>query len=350
MIWLDYDLRYQVAWWGALALALGCGLWVARRRARRGGFAFPAARLKGLQPSLRARLAYAPQLTRGLAITLGLLALARPQLPQEESADVEGIDIVVALDMSGSMVAVDISAQELTELQNRGEEPSNRFQIAIKVLKDFIQSRQYDRVSLVIFGKEAFLQFPLTLDYGVMLKILDQMELGDIDGNATVIGNALAMSLSRLKESDAKSKLVILLTDGEDNGSNISPRELAGEAKRRGVPVFPILVGTHDQSWEPTDLVDLMTGQRRYQRVDNPVNPTLLKEIAQTTSGEFYRASDTESLQKNLHDILDTFEKSRLVDYAVAERTEAAPWLIWAALALALIELVLSQVIVRRFP
>lgn len=176
------------------------------------------------------------------------------------------------------------------------------------------------------------------------------MAIGDIDGNATVIGNALAMSLSRLKESEAKTKLVILLTDGEDNGSNISPRELAAEAKRRGVPVFPILVGTHDQSWEPTDLVDVMTGQRRYKRVDNPVNPTLLKELAKTTSGEFYRASDSESLQQNLHDILDSFEKSRLVDYAVAERTEAAPWLIWAALALLLLELCLSQVIVRRFP
>lgn len=350
MILLDYELSYQAAWWVALVSSLGCALWATRRRALRGGLSFPAARLRGLKPSLRARLAYAPQLTRGLIIALGLFALARPQLPQEENADVEGIDIVVALDMSGSMVAVDISAQELTALQNKGEEPSNRFQIAIKVLKDFIQSRQYDRVSLVVFGKEAFLQFPLTLDYGVMLKILDQMALGDIDGNATVIGNALAMSLSRLKESDAKSKLVILLTDGEDNGSNISPRELAEEAKRRGVPVFPILVGTHDQSWEPTDLVDLMTGQRRYQRVDNPVNPTLLKELAQLTSGEFYRASDTESLQKNLHDILDSFEKSRLVDYAVAERTEAAPWLIWAALALLLLELTLSQVVVRRFP
>jgi len=350
MIWLDYELSYQIAWWVALALCCLGGLWAFKRLRHRSGLRFPAARLSGLKPSWRARLAYAPQVTRALVILLGLLALARPQLPQEESADVEGIDIVVALDMSGSMVAVDLSAQELTELQNAGKEPSNRFQIAIKVLKDFIQSRQYDRVSLVVFGKEAFLQFPLTLDYGVMLKILDQMALGDIDGNATVIGNALAMSLSRLKESEAKTKLVILLTDGEDNGSNISPRELAAEAKRRGVPVFPILVGTHDQSWEPTDLVDVMTGQRRYKRVDNPVNPTLLKELAKTTSGEFYRASDSESLQQNLHDILDSFEKSRLVDYAVAERTEAAPWLIWAALALLLLELCLSQVIVRRFP
>lgn len=350
MIWLDYEFSYQMAWWTTLVVLTLSMLWALKKRTIRGGFTFPAARLKGLQPSLRTRLAYAPQYIRVFIIAFGLLALARPQLPQEESADVEGIDIIVALDMSGSMIAVDISAQELTELQNQGKEPANRFQIAIKVLKDFIQSRQYDRVSLVIFGKEAFLQFPLTLDYGVMLKILDQMDLGDIDGNATVIGNALAMSLSRLKESDAKSKLVILLTDGEDNGSNISPRELAEEAKRRQVPVFPILVGTHDQSWEPTNLVDTMTGQRRYQRVDNPVNPTLLKEIAQTTSGEFYRATDTESLQKNLHDILDSFEKSRLVDYAVAERTEAAPWLIWMALALLVIELILSQVVVRRFP
>jgi Ca-activated chloride channel family protein len=279
-----------------------------------------------------------------------LLALARPQVPQEETAEVEGIDIVVAFDMSGSMTAVDLSAEDLVELQNKGETPKDRFKIATDVLKDFIQSRRYDRVSLVVFGKEAFLQFPLTLDYGVMLKILDQMALGDIDGAGTAIGNALAMSLARLQESEAKSKLIILLTDGEDNGSNISPRELAEEAKRRGVPIFPILVGTDDQSWQPSDVVDVFTGQRRYQRVDNPVNPTLLKEIAKVTEGEFYRASDPESLRRDLHDILDTFEKSRLVDYAVAERTEVAPWLIWGALALLLLELTLSQLVVRRFP
>jgi Ca-activated chloride channel family protein len=203
---------------------------------------------------------------------------------------------------------------------------------------------------LVVFGKDAFLQFPLTLDYGVMLKILDQMELGDIDGSATVIGNALAMSLARLKESEAKTKLIILLTDGEDNGSNISPMQLAEEAQKREVSVFPILVGTDGQSWQPTEFADPFTGQRKYQPVENAVNPALLEKIAQMTKGIFYRATDQASLEEDFQDILNTFEKSRLVDYAVAERTEIFPYFIWFSLMCILLELILSQVIVRRFP
>lgn len=350
MIWLDYDPLYQAAWLGAALLAALLFALAWRRRGARPGLLFPGARLRDLRLTWRARLAHAPLALRGLALALGLAALARPQVPQEETAEVEGIDIVVAFDMSGSMTTVDIAAEQLVALQNEGKSPKDRFEIATDVLKGFIESRRYDRVSLVVFGKEAFLQFPLTLDYGVMLKVLDGMRLGDIDGAGTAIGNALAMCLARLQESEAKSRLVILLTDGEDNGSNISPRELAQEAKRRGVPVFPILVGTDDQSWQPSDTVDVFTGQRRYQRVDNPVNPTLLKEIAELTGGRFYRASDPESLRSDLHDILDAFEKSRLVDYAVAERTELFPWLVWAALAALLLELALSQVALRRFP
>jgi len=350
VIWLDYDPPYQAAWLAGALLALALFTLAWRRRGARSGLLFPAARLRGLRRGWRARLAHAPLALRGLALALGVAALARPQIPREETAEVEGIDIVVAFDMSGSMTTVDISAEALVALQNEGKAPKDRFEIATAVLKGFIESRRYDRVSLVVFGKEAFLQFPLTLDYGVMLKVLDGLRLGDIDGAGTAIGNALAMSLARLQESEAKSKLIILLTDGEDNGSNIAPRELADEAKRRGVPVFPILVGTDDQSWQPSDTVDVFTGQRRYQRVDNPVNPTLLKEIAERTGGRFYRASDPESLRSDLHDILDAFEKSRLVDYAVAERTELFPWLVWAALAALLLELALSNVALRRFP
>ena len=187
-------------------------------------------------------------------------------------------------------------------------------------------------------------------DYGVMLKILDQMELGDVNGEGTAIGNALAMSLARLQESEAKSRLIILLTDGEDRGSNVAPRQVAELAKNKKVPVFPILVGSEAQSWQPSNMVDIYTGQRSYQAVENQVNPGLLKEIAKTTSGQYYRATDSESLSNDFQDILDSFEKSRLVDYAVAERTELFPYFIWAALCTLLIELFLSTIILRRYP
>ena len=352
MIWFDYEQREFWLWCAGALLILVIWLSAWFRRGRRAGLVFPARRLnrQGLRRGWRARAAHAPLFLRLLTLSLVMAALARPQVPQDETAEVEGIDIVVAMDVSGSMSSIDISEQELISMQNKGETPDDRFKVAVKVIKDFISSRQYDRVSLVVFGKEAFLQFPLTLDYGVMLKILDQMELGDVNGEGTAIGNALAMSLARLQESEAKSRLVILLTDGEDRGSNVAPRQVAQLAKDKGIPVFPILVGSEAQSWQPSNMVDIYTGQRSYQAVENQVNPGLLKEIAEMTDGQYYRATDSESLSHDFRDILDSFEKSRLVDYAVAERTELFPYLIWAALCTLLLEVIFSTVILRRYP
>ena len=279
-----------------------------------------------------------------------VFAIARPQLTENETAEVEGIDIVVAFDMSMSMEQVDMSDTALVALQNEGKDPPNRFANAVEVLREFVQSRQYDRVSLVIFGKEAFLQFPLTLDYGVMLHILSRMKLGDIDGSGTAIGNALAMSMARLRDSEAKTKLVILITDGEDNGSRIAPTEMANEAAKQNVKIFPILVGSEDQTWRPTQMVDVFTNQRRYEKVQNQVNATLLEEIADLSTGRFYRANDKAQLRKDFFNILNEFEKSRLVDYAAAERTETFRWFVLPAVALLFLEVLLAQVILRRFP
>ena len=352
MIWFDYEQQHFFFWCAGTVLAILIWWRAWWKRGQRAGLVFPAQRLKGfgIKPGLKVRLAQVPLILRLLTILLGLTALARPQVPQDETAEVEGIDIVVAMDVSGSMSSIDISEQDLIAMQNKGQTPDNRFQVAVKVIKDFIQSRQYDRVSLVVFGKESFLQFPLTLDYGVMLKILDQMELGDVNGEGTAIGNALAMSLARLQESEAKSRLVILLTDGEDRGSNVAPRQIAELSKEKGIPIFPILVGSEAQSWQPSNMVDMYTGQRSYQPVENQVNPELLKEIAKMTSGQYYRATDSESLSHDFQDILDSFEKSRLVDYAVAERTELFPYFIWAALACFMFEILLSTVVLRRYP
>lgn len=351
MIWPDYEL-WALIGGAALALTALAAVFVAwRRRGVAPGLRFPAKqRVAGVRPGWRARLVHAPLYTRTLAIGCLLVAVTRPQLADEETAEVEGIDIVVAFDLSGSMASVDISDADLVQLQNDGKEPEDRFTIASRVLREFIESRKYDRVGLVVFGKNAFLQFPLTLDYGVMLRIVDRMKLGDIDGSGTAIGNALAMSLARLRESEAKTKLVILLTDGADNGSNVSPIEMAKEAVDRGVKVFPILVGTDDQSRQPTDLVDMFTGRRIYKKVEHAVNPSLLQDIARITGGEYYRAGDQEKLRTDFRSILDRFEKSRLVDYAAAERTEIYLWFLLPGLALLLFEALLAQTVLRRFP
>lgn len=352
MIWPDYELGARIAFWILVGLTVIGAVYGWRKRwAHAPGLRFPAReRVKAVRRGWRARLAHAPLLLRFAALGLMLAALTRPQLPENETADVEGIDIVVAFDMSGSMRSIDISDADLVKLRNAGEEPRDRFTAGVKVLRDFISSRQYDRVSLVVFGKDAFLQFPLTLDYGVMLDILDRMQLGDIDGSGTAIGNALAMSLARLRESEAKTRLVILITDGEDNGSQVSPLEMAVEAQERGVKVFTILVGSEDQTRQPTDAVDLFSGQRVYRKVDNEVNPALLQQIAEKGGGRFYRSENEAELAEDFHDILDEFEKSRLVDYAAADKEEKYLSFLLPALALLMLEIFLSQTVLRRFP
>lgn len=352
LVWPDY-----APWFWALVGAIGLFAVIAFFKAWRGrarsapGMKFPTQRrMRGLDPGWKARYVHAPLVLRALAIVCALVAFTRPQLTEAETAEVEGIDIVVAFDFSGSMAMVDISDEDLRQLQARGQDPQNRFVVATDVLRQFIESREHDRISLVAFGKQAFLMFPLTLDYSVMLRILDQMALDDIDGSATAIGNALAMSLARLKNSKAKTQLIILLTDGEDNGSNVSPLEMAKEAARRGVHVFPILVGTDDQSRQPTGMQDIFTGLPVYRKVESPVNADLLEKIATVTNGQFYRATDKKKLESDFQDILDRFEKSRLVDLAAAERTEAVHWMLIPALILLMLEILLSQTILRRFP
>lgn len=352
MIWPEYELSARVAFWILVGLTVIGALYGWRKRwAHAPGLRFPAReRLKGVRRGWRVRLAHLPLALRFGALALMLMALTRPQLPEAETAEVEGIDIVVAFDMSGSMRSIDITDADLVTLRNKGEEPRDRFTSGVGVLRDFIASRQYDRLSLVVFGKEAFLQFPLTLDYGVMLNILDRMELGDIDGSGTAIGNALAMSIARLRESEAKTRLVILITDGEDNGSKVSPLEMAGEATERGIKVFTILVGSEDQTRQPSESVDLFTGQRIYRKVDNDVNPALLEQIAEKGGGRFYRSENEQELAEDFQSILDEFEKSRLVDYAAADRDEKYLSFLLPALLLLLLEVLLSQTVLRRFP
>lgn len=352
MTWPEYGLWAQIGFWALVVLAAVAWVraWL-RRRAATPGLRFPARhRVEGVPRGVRARLVHLPLVLRGGALGLLLFGLSRPQLTEADTAEVEGIDIVICFDLSGSMNSVDISDEELVRLQNAGQEPRNRFVIAKEVIRDFILSRRYDRVGLVAFGKEAFLMFPLTLDYDVMLRILDRMELGDIDGSATAIGNALAMALARLRESEAKTRLVILITDGDDNGSNVSPLEMARKMGERGIHVFPILVGSEGQSREPTQMVDFVTGHRIYRKSESPVNPELLQKIAAETDGKYFRAADQKSLEEDFREIIDRFEKSRVVDYAAAERTEMFPWFVGAGLALLLLEVLLGQTVLRRFP
>ena len=205
---------------------------------------------------------------------------------------------MVAFDLSTSMLAADFR-------------PKDRITVAKEVLKNFIESRQNDRIGLVVFAGEAYTQCPLTLDYKVLEELLEQVRTGVIvDG--TAIGNALATAVNRLRESDAKSRVVILITDGDNNAGNISPLQAAEIAKQLGIKVYTILIGKGGRVPYPTG-TDLF-GRTTYEPVEIDVNPELLQQIAKATGGAYYPATDKESLESGLHAVLDSLEKSKIYE------------------------------------
>lgn len=334
------DLVFQQPW-ALLGLLLLPLTWAPRRRPV---LRLPTQRaLRSLDPGPRARLGWLPRALRSLALALGVLALARPATPAEGGQDrmVEGIDIVVALDLSGSMQAVDF-------------QPRDRLHVAKEVLDAFVQRRPRDRIGLVVFAGEAYTQCPLTLDHRVLRAILARLEVGHIP-DGTAIGDAIATALNRLRESDAESRIVILITDGDSNAGAVSPLEAAKMAQDLGVPVYPILVGKEcdDPRGCPVPFpagTDLF-GNRVFRDVHIPTDPKLLATIAERTGGTFYRATDRTSLEGHLQDVLEAYEKSTLVEERQLAGYEEryALFLFPGFIALAL-ELVLSATWLRRFP
>lgn len=326
--------------WVLLLLLLLPLLWV---RAPRPALRLPSYRALRTLGAGRARLGWLPLALRTLALGLGILALARPASPSDGGVDrtVEGIDIVVALDLSGSMQAADF-------------QPRDRLHVAKEVLDAFVQRRPRDRLGLVVFAGEAYTQCPLTLDHRVFRAILSRLEIGNIP-DGTAIGDAIATSLNRLRESEAKSRIVILITDGDSNAGAVSPLEAAGMAKDLGIPVYPILVGKECDDARgclvPFPAGTDLFGTRVYRDVRIPTDPKLLDTIAQRTGGNFYRATDRASLEGHLQDVLETFETSLLVEerQLTGYEDRFALFLFPGFLALAL-EFVLSATWLRRFP
>ncbi len=347
------ELRFAQGWILWLLLVLPLLAWWARRRGRKGTATMTYSRASTLmrlgRTGLAARLRWMPAALRVGALAVGIAALARPQLMDPEDVEVEGLDIVLALDMSGSMRAVDVDDRELVRVQTRGKEPPTRFEIAREVLLRFIESRRTDRIGLIVFGEHAYTQFPLTLDYGATVQIVSRLELGDISGDATVIGNALGKALNLLRSSDAKTRLAIIITDGENTGGNIAPLQAAAFADTLGVRVFTILVGSPDQARVPVSR-DFFTKRLVYEPARFAADPELLKQLAERTGGTFHRAADRDALEKNLTDILEKFEKSRIRDFGNVERTELFPALLTLALALLFAELALRLTWLRKFP
>jgi Ca-activated chloride channel homolog len=279
-----------------------------------------------------------PLLTVGrlLALALLIIGLARPQLAQaKETVHGEGVDIVIAQDISGSMAALDF-------------QPQNRLEAAKAVVDDFISRRTYDRIGLVVFAHEAFSQSPMTTDHAVLNRLLKQVQLAPElqlqDG--TAIGLGLANAANMLKDSKAKSRVVILLTDGANNAGEIAPETSAEAAKTLGIKVYTIGMGRTGQVPVP---VDSLFGGKEIVYQESDLDEGLLQKIAQTTGGQYFRATDTADLQR-IYDHINQLEKSQIEITRYSEQIELMLWALVPALALVLSEQTLSQTLFRRIP
>jgi len=309
----------------AVALCAWAGL--VRAPGRRGLYVYSrAAELHAQKPGLVARLRDLPMVLRLAVVGLVGVALARPQSTRvTNDLELEGIDIVIALDLSGSMQETDLVP--------------NRLEAAKMVIRDFVRRRPSDRIGLVIFGREAFTDIPLTLDHGTFLRMLGELHLGIIDGSSTAIGNGIGVALNRLRKSDAKSKVIIVLTDGENNAGNISPEQAARYAQQLGVKIYTVLAGNDDG-----EAAAAAPGQQR-----QPVNPKLLEQIASMTGGTPYLATDTAALAQRFQKILEDLQKSRIVDRGTLF-TELYRRFLLAAFALLLLEMALRLSRFQRIP
>jgi Ca-activated chloride channel homolog len=292
-----------------------------------------------------------PGILRAVALGLLVVALARPvNSLRPQTTDEEGIDIVLVLDLSGSMQAVMENFPEdlahLSPRRSRSVRPT-RLDGAKAVIRDFISHRKTDRIGVVVFGKEAYVVSPPTLDYHLLDTLVSKMELKLIDPSATAIGDATGVAVARLRRSNAKSKAVILLTDGDSNAGKISPEYSAHLATVVGAKLYTIQIGSGENA-EMQDGFDLF-GQPRYVSVPFPVNPELLKELATKTGGESYVASDVRALRASFHDVLNKLEKTKL-EASYASFEDLFGFLLLPGVLLLAGDALLRALVLRRFP
>lgn len=274
---------------------------------------------------------------RSLVIILLIIGLARPQAGKEETKiTTEGIDIALALDVSGSMLAEDFEI--------RGER-HNRLFVVKDVVEGFVKGRKNDRIGMVVFAGMAYTQCPLTLDYGVFLQFLKKVEIGMIE-DGTAIGSAIGTCVNRLRESDAKSKVIILLTDGRNNAGEIDPLTAAEIAKTLKMKIYTIGAGTKGLAPFPT--TDFF-GNKVLKPVKVDVDDKILTEIAKMTGGMYFRATDTESL-KEIYAEIDALEKTKVEVKQYTEYKELSPYFTLPAFGLFVLEIILANTRFRKIP
>ncbi len=282
-----------------------------------------------VKPTGKMALMHGLFIAKTVAVGLIIVAIARPQSSSSwQNVKAEGIDIVLAMDISGSMLARDL-------------EP-NRLEAAKEVAVDFIEKRVNDRIGLVIYAGEAYTQSPLTTDHSVIKNLMDELKNGMVE-DGTAIGVGLATAVNRLKESEAKSKIVVLLTDGTNNAGDIPPLTAAEIARKFGIKVYTIAVGTNGMAPMP---VRLPNGQISYQNQKVSIDEITLEKIAKQTNGQHFRATDNESLEA-IYAQIDELEKTEIDVKEFRKRNEVFyDWAMAAAIIL-LLEFILQKSLLK---
>jgi Ca-activated chloride channel family protein len=321
-----------------VALPFVVGIWWAASRLQKPGLRFPSR--EGLEPVSRAANVLGlrmPGLLRVAALALMVLAMARPRQGLErDRIRAEGIDIALVADVSTSMLAEDFT------LQGRRQ---NRLEVVKAVVREFVEQRANDRIGLVVFAGRPYTQCPMTLDHGWLLDQLDRTAIGVIE-DGTAIGSGIATGLNRLRASTAKSRVMILLTDGVNNAGSVTPDAAAQLAKTLDVKLYAIGAGT--KGLAPYPAKDLF-GRAVYRQVKIEVDDEGLTRIAEATGGRYFRATDSDSLQRIYADI-DRMEKVSLEQPAYQSYRERYPWLVVPALLLLLLEVGVGETWLRVLP
>ncbi|GIV28954.1 MAG: aerotolerance protein BatA [Bacteroidia bacterium] len=260
---------------------------------------------KDIPPSFKVQSRFFPYVLRLLSIAFLIIALARPQsVSSGKDIQSEGIDIMVSLDVSLSMLAKDFKP--------------NRLEVAKDVIQEFVDNRPNDRIGMVIFGGEAFTQCPLTTDHKILKTLIKQVKAGSL-GQGTAIGLGLANAVARLKDVESKSKIIILVSDGVNNTGEIDPLTAGELAKTYNIKVYTIGVGSHGKALQPVAMYP--NGELQYDYVDVEIDEALMKKIAGETGGKYFRATDNKSLKQIYHEI-DKMEKNIIFEKNYTNRTD----------------------------
>ncbi len=324
-----------------LLLLLPLLAWLKGKRGASPAFVYSSVKLvAGLSGVQRSRAGAFLATLRWLVLVILILALAQPRLLKSTTeVKASGIDIVCALDLSGSMISEDFVM--------RGERV-NRVDMAKSVLKEFIAKRPNDRIGLVVFAVQAFIATPLTLDHDYLQENLARLEIGTINSDATAIGDALTTGINRLRNLKSKSKILILATDGQNNSGKIDPLLATEAAAALGVKIYTVGIGQQGSAPMPVGK-NPFTGEKVYRNVAVDVDENTLQKIAENTGGKYYRADNAEKFQK-IYAEIDKLEKTEAVINKYTEFKELYPWFIGGGLLLLLIEIGLGQTVFRRLP